>query len=123
MRKGNTDPAKEKYWRSVVARQEESGLTIVAFCELEKFKIGTFQNWKSDIRRRDRQKAFTEAQKLNAQTAKTPQSILVPVSVTDVQTTRAECIEVSTADGVEIRIPVTCPAEVVRQLLAGLRGS
>lgn len=47
------DPEKEKYWREVIARWQESGLSKSQFCAQENIKMASFCNWVSITARRD----------------------------------------------------------------------
>ncbi len=54
------DNAKELYWRTLVARFAESGLTQAAFCKQEGLHAGSFSSWKRAI-------AAREAEAVNAE--------------------------------------------------------
>ena len=43
---------RESHWRSVVQRQEESGLSIAAFCRLESLSAPSFYAWKRKFKER-----------------------------------------------------------------------
>lgn len=60
MRRRPDYEAKESSWRSVLARHEQSGLRIQEFCDVENLSFSTLQNWRSEIRRRDRLKASAD---------------------------------------------------------------
>lgn len=111
--KGNKrDAAKEKFWRVAFVRHQDSGLSIKEFCARENLNTNTFQYWKKEIANRD------EACALKRQ----PKQVLLPVKVLDAEPLPAEFIEIRTADGVTIRVPLSCRADVVGGLVAGLRG-
>ena len=59
---------KESFWRSVLARHRESGLTVRAFCRREKVGEASFFAWRKEITKRD---------------ARQPQKPLIPVNVVD----------------------------------------
>jgi transposase-like protein len=40
----------ESTWREIVERQEQSGLTISAFCEREGIKLASLYGWRSRLR-------------------------------------------------------------------------
>jgi transposase-like protein len=47
---------RENQWRRVVDRQEESGLSVLAFCRQEKLSAHTLYNWRRRFARRPRVK-------------------------------------------------------------------
>ena len=51
------DPAREKFWRRTIRRQQRSGLTVRDFCGREGLKDWTFRWWRQELVRRDRQTA------------------------------------------------------------------
>ena len=53
MPKLNLNEAREKFWRSAIARQIESGLSQKRFCEREKISANSFSAWKISIRQQD----------------------------------------------------------------------
>jgi hypothetical protein len=55
-RKGNIfrrDNKKEEFWRKVLRRWKESGLSQAEFCRKENLKVNTFSSWKHVIANRD----------------------------------------------------------------------
>ena len=52
---GRRDPEKERFWREVIERQRNSGMTIGKFCEAEGLKNWSFSWWRRELRRRDRE--------------------------------------------------------------------
>src|SRR3954447_19692195 len=49
------DPAREKFWRRTIRRQQRSGLSVRDFCGQEGLKDWTFRWWRQELARRDRQ--------------------------------------------------------------------
>jgi hypothetical protein len=50
------DLAKERRWRTLVAEQRRSGLTIAAFCLDRQLAASAFHYWKRELRTRDAQR-------------------------------------------------------------------
>lgn len=48
-------PEKEAYWRKMVLRQQEGGLSVRQFCREQSLSEPSFYSWKREIARRDRQ--------------------------------------------------------------------
>ena len=101
MAKQQRDPAKEQYWRELVAAWRASGLSAREFCSLRQVTEASFYSWRRELQRRDRQRASTPA--------------FVPVRI------------VPASAAVEVRCPsghvVTLPAadfDSLRQLFAAL---
>src|SRR5437870_2418804 len=51
------DPAKERFWRRIMARWERSRQTIRAFCGDEELSEASFHAWRRELRRRDDERA------------------------------------------------------------------
>jgi transposase-like protein len=49
------DAAKEKFWRRMVRRWRQSGLTVRAFCEQYELSEPSFYGWRRVLAQRDRQ--------------------------------------------------------------------
>lgn len=50
------DPGKERFWRRVVGRWRNSGLTIRDFCAAEGVAEPSFYHWRRELEYRDREK-------------------------------------------------------------------
>ena len=56
MAKGKSrDGSKEAFWRSMIERHRQSGLSIREFCRREKLSEPSFYAWRREIARRDAQ--------------------------------------------------------------------
>lgn len=55
------DPAKERFWREVIQRQQKGGLTVSAFCVAEGLKDWSFHWWRRELAKRDREKSAAKA--------------------------------------------------------------
>ena len=95
-------PEKEAYWRAVLQRQLESGLSITDFCRAESISVSSFYQWRRVIRRRDRKKTGVTALKIVPVTI-TPEP--KPVASTD----RYE-MTIRFPGGIEVVIAQTAPA-------------
>lgn len=110
----NRDEAKEKFWRAAFVRYDKSGLSAKDFCAQEKLNPNTFSYWRCEIKKRDQGQAEKRSKE---------KSVLVPVSVTEPPAFASpDAIEICTADGVTIRVPLSCSANVVGELVSSLRG-
>jgi hypothetical protein len=49
------DPAKEQYWRELVAQWRSSGLSAREFCSLREVTEASFYSWRRELQRRDGQ--------------------------------------------------------------------
>jgi hypothetical protein len=58
MAKQQRDPAKEQYWRELVAQRRSSGLSAREFCSLRQVTEASF-SWRRELQRRDGQRAST----------------------------------------------------------------
>jgi transposase-like protein len=97
------DERKEHEWRRWIARWQDSGLSVHAFCARHGLSAGNFYAWRRTLQRRA-----------------TPQTPFVPVQlVADAAPARA--LEVVLADGRAVRVAPGFDAATLRQLLAVLR--
>ena len=115
------DPRKEQYWRDVMSRQRASGLSQVAVCEREQIKLTTFQFWRRELHRRDRQVASAdEATKPSSpqqvgSPERAPVPLFVPVEIA--ASGPASSCEIVLSDGLVIRFPPACdPGQIARMV-------
>src|SRR5512143_337618 len=76
------DPAREKFWRRTIRRQQQSGLTIRAFCQREGLKDWTLRWWRQELVRRDRQPTTEPRSGADGQSAEAA-PVFLPVRVVD----------------------------------------
>lgn len=69
------DLQKERYWREVIKRQEQSGESVMAFCRREVIAESAFYRWRSELKQRG------EKYPANAQSKRSAQ--FLPVKVAD----------------------------------------
>jgi hypothetical protein len=50
---GGIDVEKEKYWRGIFLKCEQSGLGVTAFCRQESIKLSSFCDWRRKLQKRD----------------------------------------------------------------------
>jgi hypothetical protein len=61
MAKGKRDLQVEGRWRSLLARQRTSGMTVRAFCAKERIAESAYYAWRREIGLRDREKTAGKA--------------------------------------------------------------
>lgn len=108
---------KEKFWRAAFVRFGAADVSVKEFCKRERLNPNTYQYWRAELRKRDEKEA-------NAKPV--GKKVLVPVRVVPVEekleaAAPGEFIEIITADGLQIRVPLTCSSSVISDLVAGLR--
>ena len=100
------DPEKERFWREVIERQRNSGMTIGEFCEAEGLKSWSLSWWKQELRRRDRERRPSKRQSGKQTPKPKDASPFVPVQVVpeepDFQ--RSTSIEVVLPSGRMVRV-------------------
>jgi hypothetical protein len=104
------DPAKEHLWRRRIADQARCGLSVQAYCGREGLKHWSFQWWRRELARRDRQLA-SDLTPTHSEPAieRTRTSAFLPVQV--VADAPAPIAEVS---AIEIVLPVGPMVRVTR---------
>ena len=106
------DAGREVYWRSVVGRQRQSGLSVRAFCEQEGVAEPSFYSWRRTIRQRDAQQ----------QTRPT----FVPAVVGPDQNQQRNddgLIAIELRGGRMLRLPASMPPDRLALILHALEGS
>lgn len=111
---------REEHWRRVVARQQQSGLTMAAFCAHEQIKPSALSWWARQLRKREATRRKAEPQKLRR---KPRRSAFVPVRVIEAAPTpSAPAVEVVTRDGHVIRLGPGFDPATLRRAVAALEG-
>ena len=114
------DPAREKFWRRTIRKQQRSGLSVRDFCHREGLKGWTFRWWRQKLARRD-QEPSTARQ--GERTGSAP--AFLPVRVVDpeaVSPRPAPPIEIALPAGPTIRIPSGFDTHTLGHVLAVLEG-
>lgn len=106
------NPRKEQFWRDVMTRWRDSGLTVRAYCRRQRLSEASFYAWRQELAQRDEQ----------AQPAADAAAVtFVPLTVQAAACGPAELpVEVVLANGRRLRVPVGVAPAVVRDLLAVL---
>jgi hypothetical protein len=118
------DPAREKFWRQTIRRQQRSGLTLRDFCGREGLKDWTFRWWRQELARRDRQ---TSAAIRGEQEGEPNEEVpaFLPVRVVDPEAVTprpAPPIEIVLTTGPIVRVPSGFDPSTLGQVLALLDG-
>jgi hypothetical protein len=118
------DPAREKFWRRTIRRQQRSGLTVRDFCLQEGLKDWTLRWWRQELSRRDRQ---TSAESRGEQEGEPtePAPGFLSVRVTDLEASssrQAPPIEIVLATGPIVRVQPGFDPSTLGQVLAVLEG-
>ncbi len=117
------DPAREKFWRRTIRRQQQSGLTIRAFCRREGLKDWTFRWWRQELNRRGQQPA-TGPRRDRGQPSQ-PAPVFLPVRVVDQEATPPQPpppIEILLPTGPTVRVPHGFDPRTLGEVLAVLEG-
>jgi hypothetical protein len=117
-RRGDRDPAKERFWRRILQRWRRSQLSIRAFCARHQLSEPSFYSWRSIIAKRDHESEpnpapLTPRRPTRAQAAPPP---FVPVRVVPAPA----AIEVVLGNGRVLRLGHDADLDQLRQLLAVL---
>ena len=107
------DAKREAFWRQVVRRRIESGMTIADFCAAEGLKTTTYHYWQRTIKHRD---SLTSDK---TESAGSP--VLAAVQVIDDRDDQAG-VEVVATNGYVVRVGQQATAEQVRRVLQAVSG-
>jgi hypothetical protein len=118
------DPAREKFWRRTIRRQQQSGLTIRAFCRREGLKDWTLRWWRQELARRDRQPTTDARHDAEGQPPEAP-PVFLPVRVVDQEAVPPQPpppIEILLPAGPTLRVPGGFDPLTLRAILTLLEG-
>jgi transposase-like protein len=104
------DSGKEQFWRDVLRRWHDSGLTIRAYCRQRSLAEPSFYFWRRELAQRD----------LQTPLANSPAVTFVPLTVRPEPVAVEAMVEVVLANGRRLRVPVGVAADVVREWVAVL---
>jgi hypothetical protein len=117
---------KEAYWRSVLHRQKESGLSVRQFCREQQLSQASFYGWKRKIASRDRQGSICPERKgrkrSQAQTVTKPdenRAVFVPVRL---NAAAGGVLEIVHPRGHVVRVPTVFDKNSLQQVLHVLDG-
>jgi transposase len=111
------DLAKERYWREIVERQRQSGLSVRGFCRREGVSEPGFHGWRRELTLRDlvAQQPPKNARPARRQAVRRSSSF-VPLAVT----ASAPLIEVCLPQGVRLAVHAGADAHLLREVLSAL---
>jgi transposase len=118
------DPAREKFWRRTIRRQQCSGLTVRDFCGREGLKDWTFRWWRQELVRRDRHPPAALRSDQEGESTEAAPAFL-PVHVVDlgaVSPRPAPPIEIVLPTGLVVRAPSGFDPRTLGEVLAVLEG-
>jgi hypothetical protein len=102
---GQRDPAKERFWRTTFSAWRTSGASVRAFCTRRGLTETAFYFWRTELRRRDGERAVRPAT-----------STFVPVTVLPAVSV---AVEVRCPSGHVVNVP-GCDGSFLRALFAAL---
>lgn len=110
-----------EHWRRVLARQQQSGLSMAAFCAREQITPSALNWWARELRKRESEPRKPEPKKIKR---KRRRSAFVPVRVIEATMPVANgfAVEVLTRDGQVIRVRPGFDAVTLRRAVAALEG-
>ena len=118
------DPAREKFWRRTIRRQQCSGLTVREFCGREGLKDWTFRWWRQELVRRDRHPSAALGGEQEGEPTEAPPAFL-PVRVVDLKAVSPRPvppIEIVLPTGMVVRAPSGFDPRTLGDVLAVLEG-
>lgn len=118
------DPARERFWRRTIRRQQKSGLGVRDFCRREGLKDWTFRWWRQELARRDLQAASTpRVDRAGTPTDTAP--AFLPVRVVDLESVASQPlapIEIVLSAGLAVRVPDGFDPQTLQAVLTLLEG-
>jgi hypothetical protein len=120
------NPAKERLWRGIVRRHQQSHLPVRDFCQVEGLKVGNFHWWRRELKRRDQAKTTrlpNSATKGSTESPVVP--VFLPVHVVDgdrVTSRHAPPIEIVLPTGPTVRVCAGFDPRTLGDVLAVLEG-
>jgi transposase len=118
------DPARERFWRRTIPRQEKSGRTVRDFCRREGLKDWTFRWWRRELARRDQQPASAPRLQPQGDPIEVAPTFL-PVRIVDQEPIVPQpppLIEILWPTGPIVRVPVGFDRGTLDEILMVLEG-
>ena len=116
------DGTKERLWRDRINRQQQSGLSIRAFCAEESLSEASFHWWRRELARRKAQSRVRRSPgRHQPSLALTEVAQFVPVTVAP--SSPCLSIEIALPGGVLVRVLQGCSSQLLRDVLAALEDS
>ena len=108
---------KEHHWRQLLARYQQSGLSVRAFCAQEGCSEPSFYAWRRELAARDQQAASAQRPAGKHRLAR---RAFVPVHVVPDAMPATGTLEVVLRSGQLLRVSTGCDVTWLRQLIAQL---
>ncbi len=134
---------KERFWRDVLTRQAKAELTVREFCRREGLQESSFYFWKHTIAERDRESRTkttkrqkrakptkrTSVQRRQKSSGTSSRSVptrcgtFLPVTVTREPFAAGPCLEVTSPEGWQVRVPGGVDPKSLAQVLDALQSA
>lgn len=110
---------REGHWRSVIQRQESSGMSIVNFCRQYEVPVSSFYSWKRKLKQRRHEDEPTPASKAASQESARDNtaSRFVPVELHGPLAVSRASSEVVLPDGSRVIFSSQCDPDWLREIL------
>lgn len=108
---------RERYWRGVLHRQVESGLSVACFCRQESISPPSLYAWRRKLRERD-----AVAQRIDSQDGEAiPSAQLLPVRIEAESTATSAPVRIFLPQGASLDVPCSLDRRALVELLGALR--
>ena len=119
MYKRRVDGKKERLWRGRIRRQQQSGLSIRAFCAEESLSEASFHWWRRELPHRLAESRIGPPAGLQRASPGSPEvARFVPVTVAP--SSPCPSIEIILPGGVLVRVLQDCSSQLLGEVLAAL---
>lgn len=105
-------------WRDVIRRQEQSGLSVAAFCREQQVPPASFFAWRKKLTQADQD--ANAAQESDAGPSPAVRAQFVPIAISPVPPSSAN-FEIVGPDGYRVVVPTPFDAESLREILRVLK--
>ncbi len=111
---------RERYWRSVIERQQASGLSVAEFCRRNDVADALFYRWRRKLAELDEREGPSQEAQENGRGSR-PEAVaqFVPIEISPPPA--AEGFEIVRPDGLRILVPARFEADALRELLLAIR--
>ena len=122
------DPAKQRYWRTLLVEQRRSGLTIKAFCKSREVASASFYYWKRELDKRTvERRPAGNSQQAAANRIATSSPRFLPVRIEELSertsSVAAAMLELVLPSGEVLRVATGFHPNTLAQVLGVLRGA
>ena len=127
---------KERFWRDVLTRRSKTKLTVREFCRREGLRESAFYFWKRTIAERDQEakrarptkrtaaKSRRKSLGASSRSASTGRrGVFLPVTVTREPFAAGPCLEVTSPEGWQVRVPSGVDPKSLAQVLDALQNA